>query len=140
MSKTVEITNTRKRVYTANGVTLVPGKNRVEELAAKKFLAHPHIQIKIDRGIIVLGKEVELPKNAATAVEPKPDEASEEVTTGEFPDLEYSIDGLNAEPAIDAIKTIEDKEYLLHITITDERKTVIKAAQDRLAELEAEVA
>jgi cell wall-associated NlpC family hydrolase len=52
MSKHVEIKNNRPRIYTANGVTLQPGLNTLTAAQAKEFLAHPHIKIKQERGII----------------------------------------------------------------------------------------
>lgn len=81
MTKLIEIKNTTKRVYGANDVDLVPGLNKVPAADAEKFLSHPHIQIKVERGLIELGKGVELPKvsgakKATKATETKAEKAA----------------------------------------------------------------
>lgn len=135
MSKDVQIKNTRPRLYAANGITLQPGLNTLTADDAALFLAHPHIQIKVDRGFIELGKGVELPKGAATATEPKGTPNAKTPTA--FDGLEYNINGMNAHDSMDKIDSIEDVDYLNHIVATEERKTVKGAAEKRLAELAA---
>lgn len=139
MSKQVEIKNNRPRIYSANGVSLNPGLNRLSEAEAEKFLAHPHIQIKVDRGLIELRKGAKLPANAATATEPQG--GSDEDNGGEpnpFAELDYFIGEKNANDSMATIKDIEDKEYLEYIVATEERTTVKAAAEKRLAELAEE--
>jgi len=135
MTKTVKIKNERPRLYAANGVTLQPGLNTLSESDAEKFLKHPHIQIKVSRGLITLGEGVKLPKSAATATEPKKGAQTETKEPTPFDGLEYNIDGLNAHDSMDKIDTIEDVAYLEHIVATEERKTVKAAAEKRLEEL-----
>lgn len=98
MSKTVIIKNIRPRVYSANGVTLVPGPNELSEKDAQKFLEHPHIQIKIERGFIEVGEGVKLPKaNKSTAAADK--KAANKKAEEEKAEAEAAAAAANADAA-----------------------------------------
>lgn len=65
MSKTVHIKNNRPRIYTAAGLDLHPGLNKVDETKAKEFLANPIIKVKVERGFIEVVKTVKNDDDAA---------------------------------------------------------------------------
>jgi len=117
MSKIVEIKNNRPRIYSANGVTLQPGLNKVPAEDAEKFLKHPHILIKQDRGFIEVRGSKAVNNEDATGDE--------------------ELASKSAKELVDMIKQSEDKGLLENLA-KDERSTVYKAAQVRLDELKGE--
>lgn len=121
MSKTVEIKNNRPRLYTMNEVTLQPGLNKLDAEQAEKFLEHPHAAIKVERGIFEVKGDV------------KP--ATKKAEGGEDKGGENKGNQPTAAELIAIIEETEDRE-LLATAAGDERVTVKRAAEARLAELD----
>jgi len=122
MSKTVEIKNNKPRLYTMNEVTLQPGLNKLPAEKAEQFLAHPHAQIKVERGIFeVKGESKPAAKKAEGGQNKGEEDKGGQPTAAEL---------------IAIIEETEDRE-LLATAAGDERVTVKRAAEARLAELDA---
>lgn len=129
MSKFIEIKNNKPTLYSANGITLQPGLNRLDEESAKKFLSHPHVKIKADRGIL----EVRGAVRAEVVDEVLPEETEgEEVEAIEA----INLDSMSAKAAIKTIAISDDVDFLVSVIVNDSRTTVIDAAQARLEEIE----
>lgn len=120
----LKIENTTERFYTAAGVTLKPGVNKIDnEKLEKGFMAHPHVKLKLKKGSLKL-------------MEGK---AAEEDDAGDENPGEINFETATAKDIIAWIKdaTAEDGDKLNELA-EDERSTVKEAATKKLEELTAE--
>lgn len=118
----VEIKNNRPRLYTANGVTLQPGLNKLSPVDAGLLLSHPHAVIKQERGIFkVVSGTPEMPKGSDA---PAPAAKKEETPPR-----------ANAADTITLIKGAENRDAVVPF-LTDDRSTVVAAAQAKIAEFD----
>lgn len=127
MTKQVKVKNNRPRLYTANGVTLQPGLNTLSQDDANKFLSHPHIAIKVERGFIeVVDGKVTKTVRAETPADTGGDSGEAGNTTPAV-----NLDGKTAPEIVELAKTSDDTAFLESL-LSHEFKTVQKAAQARL--------
>jgi hypothetical protein len=121
MSKTVQIKNNKDRIYTIDGVRVVPGLNTLSKADADLVLNHPHGAIKLERKIFEV-RAGEAKKAAANTESEKP----------------KTLADMNADEVIELIGKSKDIEKLKAVLESDTRVTVQRAAQSRIDELDAD--
>lgn len=123
------IENKMARIYKAEGVSLKPGSNDVNEARAKRFLANKGVMARVSKGVIV-------PAEAAVAAT----ESASTETSDAAEDDEDAAPAADADTDMteDEILACTDLDVLKALAAGDGRTTETKAAKTRLAELTAE--
>lgn len=114
--------NNKPAKYKCGGITIMPGKNSLDDKAqpVKDFLNHPGVKKRLEIGEFALKSTNESVKTVDV-----PEDKSDSV----------DFNAMSLSEIKQYIAESNDLDKLRHIANNDNRKTVINAAQERYAEI-----